>query len=97
MRDIKKCPWDQYLWKGGEGSRNGQKKKSISDMVQGYLCSKPLGSSGAKMALQSSLELVQDGHTFRLAHQSVIEMWVILGRGKTLGIQLSAAEAFFFF
>lgn len=31
MQDIKKYPWNQLLWKGGEGSRKGQMKKSIRD------------------------------------------------------------------
>jgi len=52
---VEEDPWGQHLWKGGGGSRNGQKKMSFYDA--GSTTADPTGSSGATVALWSSPEL----------------------------------------
>ena len=49
---VEEDPWGQHLWKGGGGSRNGQKKMSFYDA--GSTTADPTGSSGATVALWSS-------------------------------------------
>lgn len=54
MQNIKECPWDQHLWKEGERSRFGQRKKMRCDAVPMTASPDPTGRSEARMALQIS-------------------------------------------
>ena len=57
---IEEDPWDQHLWKGGGRSGNGQRKMSFCDAGPTTASADRVGSSGARIALQSCPGLGSD-------------------------------------
>ena len=67
---VEEDPWGQHLWKGGGGSRNGQKKMSFYDA--GPTTADPTGSSTAGLILQrASPNWGQEDWPFSVPAQTV--------------------------
>lgn len=65
---IKKCPWDQHLWKGGR-EQDAEEKRAVMESLKPQPTLR--GSSGVKMSSPSCPTLGQDGWAFIFPHHWV--------------------------
>lgn len=85
VQDVyKECPWDQPLWKGGDGSRIGRGKSSCDTSPTRAGLADPGWSSGARTDLQSCPHGQRQSGLY--THTSISHwMWAALGRGMISG------------
>ena len=65
------CPLDQNLW-ASAGSRTAQVEKLGCDVVLSEVSANPMGSSGARIALQIKFWILKRGEIFMLLNPPVI-------------------------
>ena len=74
---IWECPWDQYLWKRGEGHRSGQREKLSSDAGPKTALAGPKGTLELEWPFRAVLSWAKMAWT--------LSLWVGLERGMTWG------------
>lgn len=78
---MSECPWDQFLWKGGDKSRRGRGERSSWDGGLAMTSANPVRNLGVKKALQNCPELGKMTRLLSSPHWT----WTASGKRCDLG------------